>query len=405
MSERKKIVIAGGGPVGMVGALRLAKAGLPVTVLEKGADLATDSKASTFHPPTLELLEDLGIIDEVLAQGLKAPRFQQRTGGGDVLADLDLAELADLTEYPYRIQLEQSKLTRIIRPVLESMPNVELLFDQHVDRAEDVGDHARIYVNGGDEPIEAEWLIGADGANSMVRQGLGFEFDGVTFPERFLVMSTTHDFRDEMPDLAYVAYITDPDEWMVLLKTPDHWRCLMPIPADESNEDAVKPERIQARLQGAAPIDGEYEVIQHSLYNVHQRVASDFSQNRVLIAGDAAHMNNPLGGMGMNSGIHDVWSAVDTILAVERDGVDWHKASAIYGRVRSVACHEYVQAQTTQNFKDMQEKDRAVREARDAMMRNLMVDADARRAYLLKASMLTSAREAIAQVKDELATA
>jgi 2-polyprenyl-6-methoxyphenol hydroxylase-like FAD-dependent oxidoreductase len=403
MAERVKVVVAGAGPVGMVGALRLARAGVPVLVLEKGEDLATDSKASTFHPPTLELLEELGIIDEVLRQGLQAPRFQQRTRAGDVLADLDLTELADLTTYPFRIQLEQSKLTRIIRPILEAMPNVELRFGVHVDRAEDAGDHARIYVNGEPEPIEADWLIGADGANSMVRQGLGFEFDGVTFPERFLVMSTTHDFRQEMPDLAYVAYITDPVEWMVLLRTPDHWRCLMPIPADESNEDAVKPERIQQRLQGAAPIDGEYDVIQHSLYNVHQRVASDFSQNRVLIAGDSAHMNNPLGGMGMNSGVHDVWSAVDTILAAERDGKDWRKASEIYGRVRSVACHEYVQAQTTQNFKDMQEKDQAVRAARDDMMRGLMVDADARRAYLLKASMLTSARAAIKQVEDELA--
>jgi 3-(3-hydroxy-phenyl)propionate hydroxylase len=190
---------------------------------------------------------------------------------------------------------------------------------------------------------------------------------------------------------------------MVLLKTPDHWRCLMPVPADEPNEEAVTPERIEARLQGAVPIKGTYPVLQHSLYNVHQRVASDFSQNRVLIAGDSAHMNNPLGGMGMNSGIHDVWSAVDTILAVERDGADWKGASDIYGRIRSVACHEYVQKQTTQNFQDMQQKDRAAREARDNMMRNLMVDTEARRDYLLKASMLTSARAAIQQVKDELA--
>lgn len=405
MAGRSKVVIAGGGPVGMVGALRLAQAGIPVTVLEQGQDLATDSKASTFHPPTLELLEELGIIDEVERQGLKAPVFQHRTREGDVLATLDLTELADVTRYPYRIQLEQSKLTRIIRPVLEALPGVDLRFGQHVDRAEDAGDHARVFVNGEAEPIETEWLIGCDGANSMVRQGLGFEFDGVTFPERFLVMSTTHDFRQEMPDLAYVAYITDPVEWMVLLKTPDHWRCLMPVPADEPDDVAVTPERIQQRLQGAAPIEGTYDVIAHSLYNVHQRVASDFSQNRVFIAGDSAHMNNPLGGMGMNSGIHDVWSAVDAILAVERDGVDWHRSSEIYGRIRSAACREYVQAQTTQNFKEMQEQDRAVRAARNDLMRSLMVDAEARRAYLIKASMLTSAREAIAQVTSELAAA
>ncbi len=403
MSARRKVVVAGAGPVGMVGALRLAQAGMPVTVLEQGNDLATDSKASTFHPPTLELLADVGLIDAVEAQGLKAPVFQHRERHGGVLAELDLADIADATAYPYRIQLEQSKLTRLIRPLLSSMDNVELIFDAHVDHVVDRGEWSEVHIDGRDEPIETQWLIGADGANSMVRQTLGFEFDGVTFPERFLVMSTSHDFRQELPDLAYVAYITDPDEWMVLLRTPDHWRCLMPVSADEPNKLAVRPERIEERLQGVVPINGKYPVLQHSLYNVHQRVASHFSQNKVLIAGDSAHMNNPLGGLGMNSGIHDVWSAADTILAVENDNADWAKASEIYGRVRSEACNEYVQAETTKNFQDMQEQDRATRAARNDYMRGLMTDAEARREYLLKASMLTSARDAIARVREDLA--
>jgi 2-polyprenyl-6-methoxyphenol hydroxylase-like FAD-dependent oxidoreductase len=402
MSVRRKVVVAGAGPVGMVGALRLAQAGIPVTVLEQGNDLAIDSKASTFHPPTLELLAEVGLLDAVEGQGLKAPVFQHRERHGGVLAELDLADIADATACPYRIQLEQSKFTRLIRPLLSSMDNVELVFDAHVDHVVDKGESSEVHIDGRDEPIETEWLIGADGANSMVRQTLGFEFDGVTFPERFLVMSTSHDFRQELPDLAYVAYITDPDEWMVLLRTPDHWRCLMPVSADEPNEEAVRPERIEERLQGVVPISGTYPLLQHSLYNVHQRVASHFSQNKVLIAGDSAHMNNPLGGLGMNSGIHDVWSAADTILAVENEGADWAKASEIYGRVRSEACHEYVQAETTKNFQDMQEKDRATRAARNDYMRGLMSDAEARREYLLKASMLTSARDAIARVREDL---
>ncbi len=255
----------------------------------------------------------------MLAQGLKAPLFQQRTREGDVLADLDLAELADLTKYPYRIQLEQSKLTRIIRPILEALPNVELLFDQHVDRAEDCGDYARVFVNGSDEPIETDWLIGCDGANSMVRQGLGFEFDGVTFPERFLVMSTTHDFRDEMPDLAVRRVHHRPRR--VDGAAQDAGPLALP------DADPGRRVRTRTRSSPSASRSGcrvrrrstaSTTCIQHSLYNVHQRVASDFSQNRVLIAGDSAHMNNPLGGMGMNSGIHDVWSAADTILAVEQ---------------------------------------------------------------------------------------
>ncbi len=303
---------------------------MPVLVLEQGDDLSVDSKASTFHIPSLELLETLGIAEEMHAQGLKAPVFQQRDRKGGLLAELDLGLLADETAYPWRLQLEQSKLTRIIRPLLLEHPHAQIRYGAHVDTAEDLGDHAAVNLAGG-ERLECDWLIGCDGANSMVRQSLGFGFEGVTFPERFLVMSTTYDFRAAFPGLAYVSYITDPDEWMVLLKTPDHWRVLMPVSPDEPDDAAVLPERFQERLQGVlrdggAPVE-EVPVIQHSLYRVNQRVASNFSQNRVLIAGDSAHMNNPLGGMGMNSGIHDAWSAVDAILAV-RAGADAAAASA-----------------------------------------------------------------------------
>ena len=398
-----EVVIAGAGPVGMVAALRLGQAGVPVTVLEAGDDLALDSKASTFHIPSLELLDTLGIGDTMHEQGLRAPVFQQRERHGGVLAELDLGVLSDVTRFPYRLQLEQNKLTRIIRPILESMDHVELRFGVRADRAEDRGDRAALFVDGSDEPLETDWLLGCDGANSMVRQSLGFGFEGVTFPERFLVMSTSHEFRDSIPDLAHVAYINDPDEWVVLLRTPDHWRVLMPVPAEESDEAAVSDARIQARLHGLVRLDHDVEVLQHSLYRVHQRVASTFSQRRVLLAGDSAHMNNPLGGMGMNSGIHDAWSAVDTILAV-RDGADADKASHIFGQVRAETCHEYVQAMTTSNFRDMQEKDREAREARNTMIRGLVDDPAATRTYLLRTSMLTSARESIARVQRELAS-
>ncbi len=399
---RHEVVIAGAGPVGMVAALRLAQAGVSVLVLEAGDDLAMDSKASTFHIPSLELLDTLGIGETMHEQGLRAPVFQQRERHGGVLAELDLTVLGDETRFPWRLQLEQNKLTRIIRPIVESMDNVELRFGVRAATAEDHGDHAVLMVDGSDEGIEAEWLIGCDGANSMVRQGLGFGFDGVTFPERFLVMSTSHEFRDSIPDLAHVAYINDPDEWCVLLRTPDHWRVLMPIPEDEPDDVAVSDARIQQRLHGLVRLDHDFEILQHSLYKVHQRVASTFSQNRVLLAGDSAHMNNPLGGMGMNSGIHDAWSAVDTILAA-RDGADADKASHIYGQVRAETCHQYVQVMTTGNFRDMQEKDRAAREARNTMIRGLVDDPVAAREYLLKTSMLTSARESIARVQRELA--
>lgn len=406
MSERKTVVIAGAGPVGMVAALRLAQAGLDVTVYELGDDLSVDSKASTFHLPTMELCEELGVIDEMLEQGLKVPLFQQRDRKGGVIAELDMSLLKDETKYPYRLQLEQSKFTRIVRPHLDALPNAHLVFGTRVASAEDHGDYAVAILDDGTR-VECDWLIGCDGANSMVRQSFGFEFPGETFAERFLVMSTTFEFRDVMPDLAEVAYITDPDEWMVLLKTPDHWRCLMAVGPDEDDAAAVSNERMQERLNGVladaghGPVD--FPIIGSSLYRVNQRVAQNFAINRILLAGDSAHMNNPLGGFGMNSGIHDAWSAADVVIAVEKRGVDAHSAAQIHGTVRSEACHSYVQANTKKNFKDMQEQDEQARQERNAMLRGLMDDPEAQREYLRQTSMLTAARAAIARVQSELA--
>ncbi len=400
--------MAGAGPVGMVAALRLARAGVEVLVLERGPALAADSKASTFHPPTLELLDELGLTGVLDERGLRAPVFQQRDRREGVLAELDLGLLADETPFPYRLQLEQNKLTEIILPLLLATGHATVRFDARVDRVEDRGDNVQVVLgpegvaSDDAEVLDTPWLIGSDGANSMVRQSLDFGFDGVTFPERFLVMSTSHELRDEISDLALVAYLSDAEEWVVLLRTPDHWRVLMPVPPDEADDAAVAPERIEQRLQSVVPIAGRYEVLQHSLYNVHQRVASNFSQHRVLLAGDSAHMNNPLGGMGMNSGIHDAWSAVDTILAV-RAGADPDGASQVYGRVRSNTCHEYVQTETTNNFKDMQERDAAARAARAARIRALVGDTEATKDYLRRTSMLTSTRRAIALVREELA--
>jgi 2-polyprenyl-6-methoxyphenol hydroxylase-like FAD-dependent oxidoreductase len=399
------VVIAGAGPVGMVAALKLAQAGIPVRVYELGEGLSVDSKASTFHIPSLELLEQLGLIDEMLAQGLAVPLFQQRTRDGAVIAELDLSVLADETKYPYRLQLEQNKLTRIIKPHLDALPHAEVVFGARVAKAEDCGDHAVAILDDGTR-VECDWLLGCDGANSMVRQSFTFEFPGVTFPERFLVMSTTYEFRDAIPDLVEVAYITDPREWLVLLKTPDHWRVLMPISPDEPDEVAVSPERIQQRLNGVladvgqGPVD--FPVIQHSLYRVNQRVAENFSQNRVLLAGDSAHMNNPLGGMGMNSGIHDAWSATDVIEAVIKDGVDAQRASEVYGRTRSEVCHGYVQAATKKNFKEMQEQDDSARQQRNAFLAGLKDDEAALKEYLRAASMMTSAIPSIERVRAEI---
>ncbi|MET4637291.1 FAD-dependent monooxygenase [Mycetocola sp. 2940] len=385
------IVIAGMGPVGMTAALSLARAGIPVTVLEAGADLSTESRASTFHPPSLEILAELGVVDELIATGLKAPGFQYRGRNRELIAHLDMGLLEGDTPFPFRIQNEQGNITRIIRRHLEAMPHVTLRYNAPVERVELGRDKAYVFLPGdGRTPsYTADWLIGADGAGSAVRNSLGIAFEGVTYPERFLVASTTHDFLEDYDDLAYVSYVYDPDDWGVLLRTPNHWRVLFPIAEDETDEEALDPARVEERLQGVVPLSEPYPVAHSTIYKVHQRLAATFGHGRILLAGDAAHINNPLGGMGMNSGIHDAHAAVQAVrFALE--GGDPRRAVETYAKVRRDAAASDVQQNTQKNYEEMRERDAGNRNSRMAEMAAIAADPVAARAYLRKTSMIAS---------------
>lgn len=385
------IVVVGMGPVGMTAALSLARRGLAVTVLEAGDDLATESRASTFHPPSLEILAELGVVDELIETGLKAPGFQYRGHSRELIAHLDMALLSEHTAYPFRIQNEQGTLTRIIRRRLEAMDNVTLRFGAPVERVEMGRDCAYVYLPGDKrEPsYRADWVIAADGAGSAVRQSLGIAFEGVTYPERFLVASTSHDFLEDFDDLAYVSYVYDPDDWGVLLRTPKHWRVLFPIDEDEPDDVALSPARIEERLQGVIALDEPYPVAHSTIYRVHQRLAATFGLGRVLLLGDAAHINNPLGGMGMNSGIHDAHAAVEAIVyAIE--GGDPQRAVDTYARVRYDAAAVDVQKNTQKNYEEMRERDERERAGRKQEMAEIAADDERCRAYLMGASMLSS---------------
>lgn len=391
MSTQPTIIVAGMGPVGMTAALMLARHGLTVTVLEAGPDLATESRASTFHPSSLEILDGLGVVDDLLEVGLKAPGFQYRGHNRELIAHLDMEVLGEDTRFPYRVQSEQSNLTRIIRGHLEKMPNVTLRFNAPVERVEEGREHAYIYLpgDGFDASYRADWLIAADGSNSAVRRSMGIAFEGVTYPERFLVASTTHEFRDDFEGLAHVSYVYDPEDWGVLLRTPNHWRVLFPIDPSETNEQASDPARIEERLQGVSPRPEPYPVVHSTIYAVHQRLAATFGRGRVMLVGDAAHINNPLGGMGMNSGIHDAEAAVTAVLYA-LEGGDPVRAVETYARVRRDAAAIDVQQNTQKNYDEMRERDSSARAARMTEMQEISADPARMRAYLRGAALLSS---------------
>src|SRR3954465_4773251 len=200
-SAKFPVIIAGAGPGGMVAAADLVRQSIPVLLLEKNDALSSESRASTFHPPTLDMLDDLGFAKALIAQGLKAPTVQYSSSADGVLGTFDFAAISDLVRHPFRLQAEQFKLTRIILGALSGHPRFSIAFGSEVTSGTQTTDAVQVAVTaGGRGPVhDCAWLIGADGANSAVRRSQGIAFDGFTWPERFLVMTTPVDFTALRP--------------------------------------------------------------------------------------------------------------------------------------------------------------------------------------------------------------
>ena len=256
VEELDRVVITGAGPTGLVAALVLAERGVPVTVLEKLPTLSAESRASTFHPATLQLLDELGLAQQVMDAGLVAPTTQFRDRRSGPVATFDLGVLAEETDFAFRVQLEQSKFTPMVIELLRDGTaagrwDADVRFEHRTHRVTQTDGVVDLDVGtpNGLVRLRVPWLIGADGAHSAVRTSLGIDLEGEEYPERFLVVSVSNELTEHLGDLAHVNYVADPDEWLVLLRTPDHWRVLFPIPdgagsdAEVLGTDSIRPAR------------------------------------------------------------------------------------------------------------------------------------------------------------------
>jgi 3-(3-hydroxy-phenyl)propionate hydroxylase len=388
------IMIAGSGPAGSTLALALGQAGLPVILLEKCAALPIDLRASTFHPPSLDMLDDLGVAKDMIAAGLPVSRYQYRDKVSGEVAEFDMSVIADLTRHPFRLQLEQYELTRIIAGRLRALPNVEHRFNATVSHVTQNSDGVEVVVNG--ERIKGSFLVGADGASSQVRKSLGIGFGGFTYDEKFLVASTPFPFETAFTNLAWVNYVSDPTDWCVILRTEKLWRVLWPTEPDVPDEVYLSEEHIQDRLQALHPKEGAYELGHRTLYNVHQRVAETYVKGRAALIGDSAHINNPLGGMGMNGGLHDAINLADKLIKIANDGADYDAQLALFDRQRRLTATDFVQKHTIGNKQLMEAKDPTIQTKRQAMLMAAASDPDKARAFVRERAMIDCVQQSLA---------
>lgn len=395
----RRILVSGGGPVGLLCAWMLGRRGIAVRLFDNNPGLQADPRAATTHPATLDLLGEAGLADDMARVGLVAPIFQfWDRPSNRLVAQFHHSVLANDTEHPFVVQCEQFKTASLLLERVRELPNVEVLFDHEVVDLRQFADAVSVDVRGpeGVKTHSGVYLIGADGGRSVVRKRTDIAFDGFTWPERFIVLTTPFDFEAER-GYCYRSYFAEPGAWCNCFKVsadgpPGLWRTVYPTESSLTDDVLLSDSGTQRRMQRFFPDDRRYEIVHRNLYVTHQRVAATFRKGRVLLAGDAAHVNNPIGGMGLNGGIQDAMNLSDKLIGVLDGQSD--RLLDLYDLQRRTVAVEFVQEQSIANKKRLEESDPATRQKNLDELSRIADDPERSRQFLLRTAMIASQRRA-----------
>jgi 3-(3-hydroxy-phenyl)propionate hydroxylase len=355
-------------------------------------------RAGSNHPTTLEFFDRIGLYEKLEPRGIVAPKFHYWDRQDNALiAEFDHALLKDDTRFPYVLQCERIKIVEEALKMAKAHPLIEVRMATEFVGFEQESDAVLARVTnpvGEPERLRGSYLVSCEGARSIARKDLGLEFQGFTYPERTINIEVAYDFRRH----GYTErnYISDPVEYSNLFHwkgPPDRWRIHFPTAIDDNEETLKHPDTLQARLKRFLGIDQKFEICGCNLYTVHQRVAKKFRVGRVVLAGDAAHVNSPIGGMGLNSGVHDAFNLADKLARVLHGEADEAELDR-YERQRRHVAVQHTQAQTIRNKRLLAERDPAVRRHNHDELGRQAEDPALARKFLLRTALFDSLREA-----------
>jgi 3-(3-hydroxy-phenyl)propionate hydroxylase len=388
MTATIPVLIVGAGPVGLSAALALARVGVDVRVIDAAEGINRRMRASTFHPPTLDIADSLGVGEALIAQGRKAEIFELRHHESNESVKFDLFTIRGETHHPYRLQVPQDRFCDLVLAALADR-GVDVSFGVRAESV--VQNDARVTVATTDGDLEALWLVGADGASSIVRKSLGLDYGGMTHTHSSVIISTPFDFSEVLPDISDVTYCWSQRGPFSLLRMKDIWRASLYARVEDLDE-AADEERIRDWLAFIHPDARNAELLDVNPYRVHERCVDQFRIGRVLLAGDAAHLNPPSGGMGMNGGIHDAMNLSGKLMRVV-DGVDAALLDR-YHRQRHAIITQRIIPQASANRGRMGVAAEADQLELLRRYREIAADPERCKEFLLRTSMISGLREA-----------
>jgi 2-polyprenyl-6-methoxyphenol hydroxylase-like FAD-dependent oxidoreductase len=316
------VIVIGGGPVGLISALGLAQAGVRVTVIEAEARIIDSPRAAVYFWSVLDGLERLGILDAAEGAGVRKQDYTYLVRSSGERIEYSLKVLEGHAPRPYNLHLSQHRLAEIALRRLRTFSNATVRFGARLEALhQDVdGVSLSIATERDTEELRARWVIGADGAGSTVRRLLGLSFDGITWPERFVATNVYYDFARY--GYTRTTFVIDPRYGAViaLLDNEGLWRCTYMEEATLPEETFL--ERLPHSYAAILPGDGAYRLERASPYRMHQRSAQRYRVGRAVLAGDAAHVTNPTGGLGLTSGLFDSYALHPALSAVVLEGAD-----------------------------------------------------------------------------------
>jgi 2-polyprenyl-6-methoxyphenol hydroxylase-like FAD-dependent oxidoreductase len=316
------VIIIGGGPIGFISALGLAQAGVRVSVIEAEPQIIDSPRAAVYFWSVLGGLGRLGILEEAEAAGVRKQDYTYlvRRTGERIVYSMEI--LQGHTPHPYNLHLGQHHLADIAMRRLKIYSNATVRFGTRLQSLRQDADGVTLSVvtERETEELRARWVIGADGAGSTVRRLLGLSFDGMTWPERFVATNVHYDF--ERYGYARATFVIDDGFGAVIaiLSNEGLWRCT--YMEDEKLPEETFLARLPNAYEAILPGQGPYELERASPYRMHQRSAQRYRVGRVILAGDAAHVTNPTGGLGLTSGLFDSYALYPALAAIVLDGAD-----------------------------------------------------------------------------------